>query len=120
MAVAALNWVVMGGVRYLPQFYSDNVILQTGLGNQVNLALCSLAILALLVLFARRRSVLDLWLMVSLAGLDTELPGSRSREFGALLAGLVRGARLCPGRELHVAERVADKMTFLYCALPVR
>ena len=65
-AVAALSWVVTSGVRYLPQFYSDNVTLQTRLGNQVNLALCALAALALLVLFVRRRSVLDLWLMVVL------------------------------------------------------
>jgi signal transduction histidine kinase len=65
-AVAALTWVVTGGIRYLPQFYSDNVTLQTPFGNQVNLALCSLATLALLVLFARRRTVLDLWLMVVL------------------------------------------------------
>jgi len=66
VAVAALSWVVTGGVRYLPQFYSDNMTLQTRLGNQVNLALCSLATLALLILFARSRTVLDLWLMVVL------------------------------------------------------
>ena len=66
VAVAALSWVVTGGIRYLPQFYSDNVTLQTRLGNQVNLALCSLATLALLVLFARRHTILDLWLMVVL------------------------------------------------------
>lgn len=66
VTVAALSWVVTSGVRYLPQFYLDNVILQTRLGNQVNLALCSLAVLALLVLFVRRRTILDLWLMVVL------------------------------------------------------
>lgn len=66
LTVAALSWVVTDGVRYLPQFYSDSVSLQTPLGNQVNLALCSLATLALMLLFARRRTVLDLWLMVIL------------------------------------------------------
>ncbi len=65
-AVAALSWIVTAGIRYLPQFYSDQVILQTRLGNQANFALCTWAILALLVLFARRRTVLDLWLMVVL------------------------------------------------------
>jgi len=57
---------VTSGVRYLPQFYLDNVTLQTRLGNQTNLALCFLAMLALLVLFSRWRTVLDLWLMVVL------------------------------------------------------
>ena len=66
VAVAVLSWIATGDVRYLPQLYSDNVILQTRLANQVNLALCSLALLALLVLFVRRRTVLDLWLMVVL------------------------------------------------------
>jgi signal transduction histidine kinase len=66
VAVAALSSVVTGAIRYLPQFYPDHVTVQTPLGNQVNVALCLLATLALLVLFVRRRSVLDLWLMVVL------------------------------------------------------
>jgi len=64
--VGCLSWVVTGGVEYLPKFYANNVTLQTPLGNQVNLTLCSLAIAALATLFARRRTVLDLWLMVIL------------------------------------------------------
>jgi signal transduction histidine kinase len=42
------------------------VTLQTRLGNQVNLLLCAIATMALVVLFVRRRTVLDLWLMVTL------------------------------------------------------
>jgi len=66
VAVGCLSWVVTGGIEYLPKFYSNNVTLQTRLGNQVNLTLCSLAIAALVTLFVRRRTVLDLWLMVIL------------------------------------------------------
>jgi signal transduction histidine kinase len=66
VAVACLSWVVTGGIEYLPKFYSNNVTVQTQLGNQVNLTLCGLAIAALATLFARRRTVLDLWLMVIL------------------------------------------------------
>jgi signal transduction histidine kinase len=66
VAVSCLSWVVTGGIEYLPKFYSNNVTLQTRLGNQVNLTLCSLAIAALVTLFVRRRTVLDLWLMVIL------------------------------------------------------
>jgi signal transduction histidine kinase len=66
VAVGCLSWVVTGGIDHLPKFYSNNAILQTRLGNQVNLTLCSLAIAALATLFARRRTLLDLWLMVML------------------------------------------------------
>jgi signal transduction histidine kinase len=66
VAVAALSSIVTGAIRYLPQFYPEHVTVQTPLGNQVNVALCSLATVALLVLFVRRRTVLDLWLMVVL------------------------------------------------------
>ena len=66
VAIAATSWVATALVQYLPQFYLDKQTLQTRLGNQTNLALCSLAVVALLVLFARWRTVLDLWLMVVL------------------------------------------------------
>jgi len=65
-AIAALSWLVTAGVEYLPDFYTTSVTLQTRLGNQINVALFLLGALTLLVLFARRRTVLDLWLMVTL------------------------------------------------------
>jgi signal transduction histidine kinase len=65
-AIAALSWLVTTGVEYLPGFYATSVTLQTRLGNKINVALCLLGALTLLVLFARRRTVLDLWLMVTL------------------------------------------------------
>jgi signal transduction histidine kinase len=65
-AIAALSWLVTAGVEYLPSFYTTSVTLQTGFGNQINVALFFLGALALLVLFVRRRTVLDLWLMVTL------------------------------------------------------
>jgi signal transduction histidine kinase len=64
--IAGLTWTVTEAVVYLPTFYSDSVTLQTRFGNQINLALCALAGTALAVLFLRRRTVLDLWLMVTL------------------------------------------------------
>jgi signal transduction histidine kinase len=52
--------------QYLPSFYIADVRLQTRLGNQVNLVLCLWSSAALAVLFVRRRTILDLWLLVTL------------------------------------------------------
>jgi signal transduction histidine kinase len=64
--VVALSWIVTAEVRSLPSFYATSITLQTRLGNQINFALSLLAALPLLLLFIRRRTVLDLWLMVTL------------------------------------------------------
>ena len=53
--------------EYIPSFYTNDVRLQTRFGNQVNLALWLWGATALAVLlFAPRRTILDLWLMVTL------------------------------------------------------
>jgi len=65
-AMAALTWLVTTKVGYLPSFYTTSVTLQTRLGNQINVALLLLGSLTLLVLFVRSRTMLDLWLMVTL------------------------------------------------------
>jgi signal transduction histidine kinase len=73
-AMAALTWLVTTGVDYLPSFYTASVTLQTRLGNQVNVALLLLGSLTLVVLLVRTRTVLDLWLVVTLfAGLPNFL-----------------------------------------------
>jgi signal transduction histidine kinase len=64
--IGGLTWTVTEGVGYLPEFYVGSDILQTRLGNQVNLVLCLITAVALVILFVRRRMVLDLWLMVTL------------------------------------------------------
>lgn len=66
VTIAALSWLVTGWVEYLPSFYATGITLQTPLGNQVNIALLLFGSFVLLVLFVRRRTVLDLWLMVTL------------------------------------------------------
>jgi len=65
-AVASLLWLVTSEVEHLPSFYTTNVTLQTRLGNQINVALLGLGSLVLLILFIRGRTMLDLWLMVTL------------------------------------------------------
>src|SRR5258708_14401744 len=64
--IAVLTWIVTTKTEYIPSFYTSDVRLQTQFGNQVNLALWLWGATALAVLFARRRTVLDLWLMVTL------------------------------------------------------
>jgi signal transduction histidine kinase len=64
--VAVLTWIVTTKTQYIPSFYTDDIRLQTRFGNQVNLALWLWGATALVVLFARRRTILDLWLMVTL------------------------------------------------------
>jgi signal transduction histidine kinase len=66
VAIVGLTWAVTNGVGYLPKFYTESVTLQTQLGNLVNFAFCSMAATALVILFIRQRTVLDLWLMVTL------------------------------------------------------
>jgi signal transduction histidine kinase len=63
---AGLTWIVTAKTEYLPSFYTTDVRLQTRFGNQINLALWLWGATALAVLFARRRTILDLWLMVTL------------------------------------------------------
>jgi signal transduction histidine kinase len=57
---------VTAKTEYLPSFYTTDVRLQTRFGNQINFALWLWDTTALAVLFARRRTILDLWLMVTL------------------------------------------------------
>jgi signal transduction histidine kinase len=64
--IAVLTWIVTTKTEYIPSFYTSDVRLQTQFGNQVNLALWLWGATTLAVLFARRRTVLDLWLMVTL------------------------------------------------------
>jgi signal transduction histidine kinase len=64
--IAGLTWCVTQATEYLPELYRESVTLQTRLAIKVNLALCALAGTALAALFFRRRSILDLWLMVTL------------------------------------------------------
>jgi signal transduction histidine kinase len=67
-AVAGLTWIVTTKTDYIPIFYTNDINVQTRFGNQVNFLLWLWCATALAVLFARRRTVLDLWLMVTLLG----------------------------------------------------
>ncbi len=63
--IAGLTWIVTAKTEYLPSFYTD-VRFQTSLGNQANVALLLWGATALVVLLFRRRTILDLWLMLTL------------------------------------------------------
>jgi signal transduction histidine kinase len=65
-SIALLSWLVISQVDHLPKFFTTGLMLQTTLSNQFNVGLTLLGCLVLLVLFFRRRTVLDLWLMVTL------------------------------------------------------
>jgi signal transduction histidine kinase len=64
--IAIATWIVTSKTAYIPVFYTSDVNVQTRFGNHVNLALWLWALTVLGVLFARRRTVLDLWLIVAL------------------------------------------------------
>jgi signal transduction histidine kinase len=64
--IAGLTWIVTAKTEYLPSFYTTDIRLQTRFGNQINFALWLWDATALAVLFARRRTILALWLMVTL------------------------------------------------------
>jgi signal transduction histidine kinase len=65
-AVAALTWVVTLGAGYLPPLYSSSVTRQTLAANYTNAILGLWYATALVVLIIRRRTILDLWLIVTL------------------------------------------------------
>ena len=64
--IAGLTWIVTTKTEYLPSFYTTDGRSQTQFVNQINLALWLWGSTAFAVLFARRRTILDLWLMVTL------------------------------------------------------
>jgi signal transduction histidine kinase len=64
--IAGLTWIVTAKVDYLPSLYSANVTLQTQFANRINLVLWLWDATVLVVLLSRRRTILDLWLMVTL------------------------------------------------------
>ena len=66
LVVAVLTWIVTTKTQYLPSFYTTDVRFQTPLGNQINLTLLFWGSAVLAVLAFRRRTILDLWLMVTL------------------------------------------------------
>ena len=63
--IAGLTWIVTTKTEYLPSFYTT-VRFQTPLGNQANVAFLLWGSTAFAVLLFRRRTILDLWLMVTL------------------------------------------------------
>jgi len=64
--IAGLTWIVTAKTEYLPVLFPTDVRVQARLGNQINLALWLWGATALAVLLFRRRTILDLWLMVTL------------------------------------------------------
>jgi two-component sensor histidine kinase len=65
MVTGALTWVATAGVGYLPPLHHDP-ILRTPLGMHVSAFVLLLNAIALTILFVRRYTLLDHWLMVTL------------------------------------------------------
>ena len=64
--IAGLTWIVTTNTEYLPVLFTTDVRFQTRLGNRINVALWLWGATALTVLLFRRRTMLDLWLIVTL------------------------------------------------------
>ena len=64
--IAVLTWIVTAKTEYIPSFFTDDIRLQTQFGNQVNFMLWLWGATVLTVLLSRSRTILDLWLMVTL------------------------------------------------------
>jgi len=65
-AITLFSWLAISQTEHLPKFFTTGLMRQAPLSNQFNVGLTILGCLVLLVLFVRRRTVLDLWLMVTL------------------------------------------------------
>ena len=66
LAVCAMTWIAVMGGRVLPRLFLDAVHISE-FGKQISAAVGLLSAIALVLLWIRRRSVLDLWLMVVIA-----------------------------------------------------
>jgi signal transduction histidine kinase len=64
--IAGLTWIVTAKTEYLPVLFTTDVKFRTRLPNQINIALWLWGSTALAVLLFRRRTILDLWLIVTL------------------------------------------------------
>jgi signal transduction histidine kinase len=67
-----LTWIVVVHDDALPALFVDQIHLAT-LGNRVTSIVFAVSVVALVVLWRRRKSVLDLWLIVSVCALVAEL-----------------------------------------------
>ncbi|MGA7786614.1 MAG: ATP-binding protein [Xanthobacteraceae bacterium] len=65
VATAGLTWLAIDGTRYLPALYL-NALQQTPFANNINIFLWTVNVAAFVLLLARRRTILDLWLIVIL------------------------------------------------------
>ena len=64
-AAAGLTWLATHATQYLPALYL-NAVEQTAFGANIDLFLWAMNITAFVLLFVRRRTILDLWLIVVL------------------------------------------------------
>jgi two-component sensor histidine kinase len=65
VVTAALAWIATAGVRYLPPLH-QSAISRTSFGTNASAVLALLNVAGLAVLFVRRRTLLDQWLLVTL------------------------------------------------------
>ena len=65
-AFAVLSWIATAGTGYLPGIYVGGATQQTLVANLLNLFMWLWGFAALAMVFLRRRTVLDLWLAVTL------------------------------------------------------
>lgn len=64
--VAALTLLATKGIAYLPGLYVGGITQQTSFASQINLAMWCWNAVVVTILFLRRRTILDLWLVVTL------------------------------------------------------
>jgi len=64
-AAAVLTWLALDGFKYLPSLYV-NLVQQTLFASYIDIFLWAINIVTIVVLFVRRRTVLDFWLMIVL------------------------------------------------------
>jgi len=63
---AGLAWLAANGTEYLPTMYAGDRLQQMAFASRINVFLWLWGMTALVVLFVRRRTILDLWLIVTL------------------------------------------------------
>jgi signal transduction histidine kinase len=64
--IAALTWLAIAGGDYLPRLYVGGITQQTLFANNINLFMWCWGMTVVVVIFARRRTILDLWIVVTL------------------------------------------------------
>src|SRR5215475_8131487 len=120
-ATAGMTWVATGFAAYLPNFY-ESATIQTSFNRNIEFFLLSLNALTIVLLFIHKRTILDYWLMVTMAAWIPLLAAGMSSHVHRFTVGWYGGRLLAlfAGSALLVVLLTETKALYARLATMVR